>query len=160
MHFDTPTFYYSKLLSSNHLPTYNVKQFACNGLLTGFVIHQRQFLKQFVGIVSSNLHGHRAGGMFRRIRIEQHRVELQPQHLGQKHRQQLFARRFKNVVTPFRSTLLCFSKISEKQSKQVRIYSSKYMPSRESCFLRLATPSATTAVTTEVCSMYSGMLLV
>ena len=40
------------------------------------------------------------------------------------------------------------------------IYWSEYMPSRDNCFFKLATPSATTAVTTDVCSMYSGILLV
>ena len=39
-------------------------------------------------------------------------------------------------------------------------YWSEYMPSRGSKFFKLATPSAMIAVTTEVCSMYSGILLV
>ena len=70
------------LIFLRHRTADNIKQLVGDGLLTRLVVHQGEFLKQVVGIVGSDLHGHGTGSMLGCIRIEQHRVELQAEHLG------------------------------------------------------------------------------
>ena len=63
--------------------SHNIQQFIGDGLLAVFVVLQRQFLDQVVGVVVGCLHGKHAGGMLGSDSVEQGRVDVQMEHFGE-----------------------------------------------------------------------------
>ena len=61
----------AKKLSVIDAATHNIKQFACNCLLTALVELKIKLSQQLIGIVSCSLHGYHSGSMFTGIAVEQ-----------------------------------------------------------------------------------------
>ena len=75
-----------------------VEDFGGDFLLTALVVLEGELVEEFLGVVGGNLHGYGTGSMFGSIGVEQNRVYLQQQHLGQQGLQNLDARRLKDAV--------------------------------------------------------------
>ena len=71
-----------------HRTAYDVKQFACDGLLTRLVVLQVQLAQQLVGIVGGRLHGYHSGCMLGSHAVKQGSIEHEVCHLRQELGQQ------------------------------------------------------------------------
>ena len=73
---------FSAILSC--LTTDNIKQLACNSLLSALVILQIQITEYLIGIVRCSLHGHHTGRMLRGIAVQKCCINHEVKKLGYK----------------------------------------------------------------------------